>query len=207
MFSLDKARKAIRVQIAKLARLLDKVSKGRITPDQITWVSVAAHVPVAVFIAYGKLELAALLMVFFGLFDVLDGELARYKKTASPHGMVLDASTDRLKETLVYAGIAYYLSQTAYYSWAFVPMVALGTILTVTYIKAKGEVAYAINHKASDHHYVNRFFSEGLVSFEARTTIIIVGLLAGQLLLATGLVATLGVISTFERLSFILRKI
>ena len=207
MLTLDQPRKAIRRIAARIVRFIDKASNGKVTPDQITWIGVIAHLPVAFLIAYGRFELAALLMIVFGLFDVLDGELARYKKIASPRGMVLDASTDRIKETMIYSGIAYYLSQTAYFSWAWVPMLALGGILTVTYIKAKGEVAYAINHQSTDHHKVNRHFNEGLVSFEGRTLIIIIGLITGQILLAAGLIAGLGIISTFERLQAITKEV
>lgn len=204
---LDQPRKLIRKQISKVARALDKLTGGRITPDQITWVGVTAHLPIAVLIGYGKLELAGLLLIFFGLFDVLDGELARYKKVASPRGMVLDASTDRVKEVMIYSGIAYYLTETAYASWAFLPLIACGTSLTVSYIKAKGEVAYVINNKSTDHHKINRMFSEFLVPFEARIGIIILGLLTGEVLIATFVVAVLGTISIFERIHFINKRI
>ena len=207
MVSLNKSRRAVRRVVAKLARFIDKASNGRITPDAITWTGVVAHLPIAILIAYGKLELAGVLLIFFGLFDVLDGELARHKKIASPRGMVLDASTDRVKEVMIYSAIAYNISQTAYFSWAWIPMLALGTTLTVTYIKAKGEVAYAINNKSSDHHQLNRHFDEGLVPFEARIFIIIIGLFAGQLLLASVLVAILGTVSMFERIKFITKKV
>lgn len=203
MKSLDAARKSVRSAIAGLARSLDKASKGKITPDTVTWVGVAAHLPIALMIGQGDLAWAGILMIFFGLFDVLDGELARYQKTASPRGMIIDASTDRIKEVLVYSGAAYYLSQTADYSWSFLPLLACGSILTVSYIKAKGEVAYAIKTKTNDHHKVNRLYNEGLVPFEIRTLVFILGLLTGQVLLASAIVAVLGTISIFERISFI----
>ncbi|HEX5456096.1 MAG TPA: CDP-alcohol phosphatidyltransferase family protein [Candidatus Saccharimonadales bacterium] len=207
MQALDESRNFVRFEIAKLAKALHRLSGGRITPDGITWAGVAAHLPIALLIAYGYLWQSGLLMIFFGLFDVLDGELARYNKTASPRGMMLDASTDRLKEVMIYGGIAYYLSQTAYSAWSFVPLIACGSILTVSYIKAKGEVAYAINHKPDDHHKVNRMYSEGLVPFEMRTLIIIIGLLINQVLIVSGLVAGLAIISVFERISFIGSKV
>ncbi len=193
--------------MARLAKKIDKASGGLVSPDAITWSGVAAHLPIALFIAYGYLSLAGLLMIIFGLFDVLDGEMARHKKVASPRGMVLDASTDRVKEVLVYSGIAYYLSQTVYYSWAYLPLIACGAILTVSYIKAKGEAAYAVKHKAEDHHKLNRMYSEGLVPFEVRTAIIIIGLLIHQVVLACLLVAILGIISVFERLKFIGKQV
>lgn len=207
MLLLDDSRKFIRFQTSRLAKSLDKLTGGHLSPDAVTWTGVIAHLPIAVLIGYGKLELAAVLLIFFGLFDVLDGELARFKKVASPRGMMLDASTDRVKEVLIYSGIAYYLTQTAYFSWAFVPLIACGTSITVSYIKAKGEVAYAINHKPDDHHKLNRMYNEGLIPFEVRIGIIIIGLLAGQALLASGLVAILGTISVFERIRFIGRNV
>lgn len=207
MLLLENIRRIVRFGVARLARTLDRLSKGRLTPDFITWTGVIAHLPIAAGIAYGKLEIAGLLLIFFGLFDVLDGELARYQKTASPRGMMVDASTDRIKEVAIYSGVAYYLSQTAYFSWAWIPVLALGTTLTVTYVKAKGEVAYAIKNKPDDHHKLNRMYDEGLVPFEVRIGIIIIGLLAGQVLIASGLVAILGTISIFERIRFIGGKV
>lgn len=204
---LDTLRGFTRFRMAKLARWLDKRSGGIISPNSITWTGVAAHLPIALFIAFGQLTLGGILMIIFGLFDVLDGEMARYKKIASPRGMLLDASTDRVKEVLVYSGIAYYLTQTAYFSWAFMPLLACGATITVSYIKAKGEVAHAIKHKSDDHHKLNRMYGEGLVSFEVRTSIIIAGLITHHILFACILVAVLGTISIFERLSFIGKRV
>lgn len=204
---LDSLRQLVRTYMARLAKKIDKLSGGIVSPDSITWAGVAGHLPIALFIAFGQLHTAAILMIIFGLFDVLDGEMARYKHIASPRGMVVDASTDRVKEVLVFSGIAYYLSQTAYFSWSFMPLLACGAIITVSYIKAKGEVAYAIRHKPDDHHKVNRKYSEGLVPFEIRTAIIILGLLIGHVLLACTIVALLGIYSIFERLSFITKRI
>lgn len=203
MQALDVIRKFVRAEMADLAKFLDKISNGRITPDTVTWVGVAAHLPIAFLIAYGHLAWAGIFMIFFGLFDVLDGELARYQKVASPRGMMLDASTDRIKEVLVYSGAAYYISQTANSSWSFIPLLACGSIITVSYIKAKGEVAYAIKSKTDDHHKINRLYNEGLVPFETRTFLFILGLFVNQVLLSSAAVALLGVISIFERISFI----
>lgn len=207
MLIIDSLRQFFRTNIRKLAKVLDKLTDGRLTPDTVTWVSVLAHLPIAVLIGYGKLELAAVLLVIFGLFDILDGELARLQKVASPRGMVLDASTDRIKEFLIYSGAAYYISRSAESGWVWLAVAACGTTLTVSYIKAKGEVAYAIKTKATDHHKINRLFNEGLVPFEGRITILIIGLAINQLLLAVGIVAVLGIISTFERLFYITKKI
>ena len=87
-----------------MAKLIDKTTKGWVTPDMVTLFGFAMHLPIAWFIATGADLWAAGLLIVFGLFDTLDGELARLQQKASARGMLLDASTDRMKEVLLYTG-------------------------------------------------------------------------------------------------------
>src|SRR5476651_1257012 len=107
----DTIRNLVRAQARIVAIFLDHATKGKLTPNMVTIAGLIAHIPIAWLIATGAHNLlAALLLVIFGLFDALDGELARTQKRASTSGMVLDASTDRMKETLLYIGVAYVLA-------------------------------------------------------------------------------------------------
>lgn len=190
-----------------MAVWLDKASAGRVTPAMITTIGVVMHVPVAFLVAVGELHLAALLLTIFGLFDVLDGELARYQKRASRQGMLYDATTDRIKEFLIYSGVAAYLADGPQAEWTFLAVLASGASITVAYVKAKGEAALAIKKTFADHHKLNRRFNEGLAPFEIRITIIVLGLLFNQVLFATALVAVLAVVTIFMRLQSIGRQI
>lgn len=177
--------KAVRKVMAHIAMWLHRVSKGRITPNMITWTGVIVHVPIAVLIGMGYFWQGAILLVIFGLFDTIDGELARRTGQSSPSGMVLDASTDRVKETFIHAGIAYYLATSANPEFAVFAALALGFSLSVTYLKAKAEVAYAVVHKGKvDHHTLNRMFSDGIFPFEVRMALVVVGLLTGYIVIA-----------------------
>ena len=203
----EKVNNLVRWRIKSVASGLNKKTNGTLTPDTITVFSVAAHIPIAIMIALDQLLLAGVLLIVFGLFDVLDGELARLQKSASPKGMVFDASSDRIKETLVFSAIAYNISQTSGGEWAFLAALALGGAVSVSYAKAKSEVALALRRTDTDHHRINRYFSEGIAAFEIRTALIILGLLSGQLLLATAVVALLASVAMFERLYVYLRKL
>jgi len=151
----------------------------------ITWAGLLLHIPIALLIAYGFLWQGAILLVIFGLFDTLDGELARLTNRASPAGMVLDASTDRIKETFIHGAIAYYLIQSAHPEYAVFAVLALGFSLSVTYLKAKAEVAYAAIHPGKvDFQKLNRMFSDGIFPFEVRMALIVVGLLSGYIVIA-----------------------
>src|SRR5882762_3925703 len=104
---LDAVRTLVRSIIRRLARLINVVTGGRVSPNAVTITSLLAHIPIAWLIATRHNVWAAGLLVIFGLFDVLDGELARLQGTTSTAGMLLDSVTDRMKEVLLYTGAAY----------------------------------------------------------------------------------------------------
>lgn len=204
---VDTIRTAIRRHIHRLAVWLDHKTRGGLTPDTVTFVGVLMHIPIALLIAKGALAAAAVLLAIFGLFDVLDGELARHQKRASTRGMILDATTDRIKETMLYGGVAYYLAMNGSPEWAFLAVIACGASITVSYAKAKGEAALALRKHITDHHKLNRHFKEGMVPFEIRMTILVIGLLFNQLVLATGLIAVLAVLTVIGRLQTIAKEV
>lgn len=204
---VETANKFVRTTIRHIAVYLNKKTNGQVSPNLVTTLSLAGHLPVAFYIMSDQLLIAGILLIFFGLFDVLDGELARLQKSAGPKGMVYDASSDRIKEVLIFSAVTYYISQSSSSEWSFLAALALGASLTVSYAKAKAEVGLTIKNRLIDHHKVNRYFSEGIVSFEIRMALMTAGLLFNNLLLATSLVAILGTYSMFERLYIYLKRI
>ncbi len=204
---VDAVRMAVRKFMKWVAALLNKITHGSLHPNFITIIGVIMHAPIALLIAVGKLEIAGVLLIIFGLFDTLDGELARLQGRASVYGMFLDASTDRIKEVLLYGGTAYYLSTGSHRLWASAAVIACGASITVSYIKAKGEVALAAKHKDLSHHQINNYYKEGLVPFEIRMFVLVVGLLSGQILIATVVIAVAATYTVFERLIYIGRKL
>lgn len=165
-----------------VAAWLYKISKGKLHANVVTWVSVLMHIPIAVLIARGEFWWAMPLLIIFGLFDAVDGALARLSGTANTSGMVLDSFTDRLKETFMHAGVAWFLASSDIPQLAVLPLIALGFSLASNFLKAKAEVAYSVLHDGSiDQHTLNKKFSDGALSFEVRTAIFILGLPLGYI--------------------------
>lgn len=80
------------------------------TPNAITLISFAVGIGAAAAFAVGDrwaLVLGALLLQLSLVIDCVDGEVARATRRFSALGAWLDASTDRVKEFLAYAGLAY----------------------------------------------------------------------------------------------------
>ena len=82
----------------------------RITPNQITLISFAIGLLSAYEFSRGdfwSIFTGALLLQLSIIVDCVDGELARYTRRFSQLGAWLDAITDRIKEYLVFFGLAY----------------------------------------------------------------------------------------------------
>lgn len=205
MDPLDAIRNSVRKIMHLLAVGLNKLSGGKLTPNTVTIVGLLAHLPIAYLIATRHNLKAAALLVIFGLFDTLDGELARLQKRDSPAGMLLDASTDRMKEVMLYTGAAYAISSGAHSQFAAWAVVACGASLTVSYVKAKGETAVAKSRLSASQ--VNHLFADGLMRFEVRMAVLVVGLLTNRLLTTLILIGILSSVTALTRLVKISRKI
>ena len=195
---LDACRTLVRGWMNLLAVILNKLSGGKLSPNAVTILALLMHLPIAWLIATGHYWWAAGLLLIFGLFDALDGALARLQKRAGNAGMLLDATTDRIKETILYCGAAYSFINGPRPVFAVWAVAACGASLCVSYVKAKGETA------VSDHNLtpneINRLFQDGLLRFEIRMTILILGLVSGRLALAVVLIAISSTITAFGRL-------
>ena len=78
--------------------------------------------------------LGALLLIVSGVFDVLDGAVARVTHRVSKAGSFNDSTLDRLAEVAVYGGIIY-----GKYAPPVLVLLALGFSLLVSYTRAKGD--------------------------------------------------------------------
>lgn len=195
---LDSCRAIVRHGAHGLAKLLNTISGGKLSPDAITYTSLLGHVLIAFELGTRHFVWAAGLLVIFGLMDTLDGELARLQNRASPAGMLLDASTDRMKETLLYIGAAYALIQLGNPGFAVWAVAVCGGSLVVSYVKAKGETA--VISSGATHSTVNRLFQDGLMRYEVRMFVLVVGLLAGHLGWTLVVLAVLSWLTAFSRL-------
>jgi CDP-diacylglycerol--glycerol-3-phosphate 3-phosphatidyltransferase len=202
MSLIDAIRNRVRAVMRTLARWLNAATGGKLHPDMVTVFGFLMHVPIALFIGSGHFGWAALFLLVFGLFDTLDGELARLQKRDSPSGMLLDASTDRMKEVLIYTGIAYYFAMGDHPATAAWACAALGASVCVSYVKAKGEAAVAAG-KPIPHATLNRMFKDGLLTFELRMFVLLVGLLTGWLLPIVAAIAILASYTALQRLVLI----
>jgi CDP-diacylglycerol--glycerol-3-phosphate 3-phosphatidyltransferase len=99
----------------------------------------ALSLAAALSIVANQLLLALILLLFAGLLDVVDGELARRRAQASAGGAFLDSNLDRLSEAAVYTGLIVLWLESAPHWWIGLALAALIGSLMVSYARARAE--------------------------------------------------------------------
>jgi len=115
---------------------VERLLVGRVSPNYITLISVALCAATGIAIAAGHLPRAVWLYVFAGIFDVLDGRIARKTGKLSATGALFDSVSDRWGEWFVFTGYAWLLHDSP---WLLAVMAAVGGSMMVSYTRARAE--------------------------------------------------------------------
>lgn len=108
-----------------------------ITANGATWIALVLGLGAGVAMGFSMFGLACLLATWSVLFDILDGQIARFTNTGSNAGEVLDAATDRYTEFAFVGGAAFAFRDEP---WQMgVCMAALLACFMVSYASAKAE--------------------------------------------------------------------
>jgi CDP-diacylglycerol--glycerol-3-phosphate 3-phosphatidyltransferase len=120
-----------------------------LTPNAVTSIGFALNVGVAVIFILGAEEgnrgdlsyvgWAGGLILFAGLFDMLDGQVARLGNMKSTFGALYDSVLDRYSELIMFLGICYYLVGHHYFLSSLFAFVALIGSMMVSYVRARAE--------------------------------------------------------------------
>lgn len=138
MTKLVEIRKKIAIYLTR--PILHLLVKTSVTPNTITWFGFLLSVVAAALIATGSLLVAGILVLVAGLFDLLDGALARRTKQTTNFGAILDSTLDRLAETLILLGVLILYAKAQSIVGIMLASIAIPSSLLVSYIKAKAEV-------------------------------------------------------------------
>lgn len=134
-------------------KIINPVVKGLIkmgvTPNVITTTGLVLNIiAAALFIYAGYLAreesffyvgLGGGVVLFAGLFDMLDGRVARMGNKVSRFGAFYDSVLDRYSELFTLFGLFFFLVLQGYVAWAIVAFVALIGSIMVSYVRARAE--------------------------------------------------------------------
>ena len=167
--------------------LLAGLYRAGVRPWQLTLASLGANVAAGALLLSGERFVPAVLLVVAGMFDVLDGSLARLRGEERRSGAFLDSVLDRVSDTVLFACLSWSLSGQGQRTAAALALVTLVVSLLVSHVRAEAEAAGVP-------------MSEGLFQRLERYVVLILGLaIPGALLPALALLAGLGGVTLGQR--------
>lgn len=142
----DKLQKNIYSLINPLVKGLIKIG---FTPNLVTVTGLILNIGVAVIFIKGAEQgnrgdlsyvgWAGALILFAGLFDMLDGQVARLGNMSSTFGALFDSVLDRYSELIMFLGICYYLVAHHYFFSSLAAFIALIGSMMISYTRARSE--------------------------------------------------------------------
>ena len=166
------------------------LSKSGIKPDALTFTGLAINIGAAYVIATGHFPLGGILILVAGLFDLLDGALARFAKKTTKFGAILDSAVDRISEAAIFCGLlVWYMPGRSEILLIFA--VLIGSFL-VSYIRARAE-GLGLECKG------------GLFTRAERVIVLAVGLLVNQVIIALWILVVFVYITVVQRLVYLRR--
>ena len=113
--------------------------KSRLKPNNLTWIALAISIIAAGAIAANQLLIGGILVLLSGLFDILDGALARLTNQATRFGALLDSTFDRISDAIVFLGLLIlYIGSGGVLEIVLIFLALIGALLT-SYVRARAE--------------------------------------------------------------------
>jgi phosphatidylglycerophosphate synthase len=128
---------------AKLGHFLDSPLKSvakriPLSPNILTLIGFLITVVAALVIPY-NIKLGGILILFGGIFDMLDGIVARVNGKTTRFGAFLDSVLDRYSDAFLFLAIAWYLAGKGNHTGAFLSIGTLVGAFLISYTRARAE--------------------------------------------------------------------
>lgn len=169
------------------------IGQTGISPNALTITGFLLNLGIAYMLARGLFFWSGLAIIFAGLFDALDGAVARASNKVSRFGAFLDSNLDRFSEAVVYFGLLlHYIQHGPTINTILVYAAIIGSLM-VSYARARAEG-------------IGVELKEGLLTRFERIAILVIALLLDVVPLALWVLAILTNLTAFQRMYLVWRK-
>lgn len=192
MPNLEEIRKNLGSRIAN--PIVGILGRTGMSPDVISSIGLAIDIGAAYLVATGHFFLGGVLVLIAGLFDLLDGALARSTKQTTKFGAILDSTFDRISEAAIFCGLLIsFMSRRASTLEIVLIFVALIGSFLVSYTRARAE-GLGLECKV------------GLFTRAERVIVLAIGLLINQIFIALWVLVVFVYITVAQRLFYLWRQ-
>jgi CDP-diacylglycerol--glycerol-3-phosphate 3-phosphatidyltransferase len=122
-----------------LYKIVHALAATRIHPNTLTFIGLLINIWAALYFAQGSFRAAGGVMILAGLFDMVDGRVARAQNRVTEFGAFFDSVIDRYSDLVLYLGLLVYYANIGRNRYAVLVGIAMAGSVMVSYTRARAE--------------------------------------------------------------------
>jgi len=162
---------------------------SKIHPNALTFIGLLINVWAAVLLGFGKFWQAALVIIGAGIFDMVDGRVARHTNQVTRFGAFFDSVLDRYSDLGLLMGLLVYYASINRNFYVVLTAVVMTASVMISYTRSRAE-------------NVIPACKVGFLERPERIVLIIIGALFDRMAQVLWVIAILGNITVFHRMYF-----
>lgn len=169
--------------------IVNALALSRVHPNVLTFIGLLINIWAAFLFGYGRFVFAGIVVIGAGLFDMVDGRVARETNRVTRFGGFFDSVLDRYSDLALLVGLlVYYASINRFFYVVLTAIVMTGTVL-ISYARARAENTIPK-------------CKIGFLERPERVVLIIIGALANRMAPVLWVIAVLSNITVISRIIY-----
>lgn len=182
--------RAIGLGANKIIRLIVRgLALSKINPNVLTFIGLVINAIAATFLAIGQFRTAGFIIIFAGLFDMVDGRVARETNQVTRFGAFFDSVLDRYSDLALLMGLLVYYGTIARPFYVVLTAVVMTASVMISYSRTRAE-------------NIIPTCKVGFLERPERVVLLIIGALFDRMAPVLWVVAVLGNITVIHRMIF-----
>src|SRR5438309_11660543 len=132
--------RAIGLGANRIIRLIVRgLALSRINPNVLTFFGLVINIVAASFLATGRFRTAGLVIIFAGLFDMVDGRVARATNQVTRFGGFFDSVLDRYSDLALLVGLLVYYGTINRPAYVVLTAIVMTASVMISYTRSRAE--------------------------------------------------------------------
>ncbi len=182
--------RAIGLGAGKIIRLFVRaLALSRINPNVLTFLGLVVNMVAAYLLAAGRFQAAGVVIIFAGLFDMVDGRVARATNQVTRFGAFFDSVLDRYSDLALLVGLLVYYGTINRPAYVVLTAIVMTASVMISYTRTRAE-------------NIIPTCKVGFLERPERVVLLIIGALTGRMAPVLWVIAVLGNLTVIHRMIF-----
>src|SRR5579863_1347016 len=166
---------------------------SRIHPNVLTFLALVINIAAAALLAVGQFRWAGVVIIGAGLFDMVDGRVARETNRVTRFGGFFDSVLDRYSDLALLVGLLVWYGSINRFGYVVLTAIVMTASVMVSYVRARAENTIPT-------------CKVGFMERPERVVLFIIGALFDRMAPVLWIIAVLGNLTVIDRMVFTYRE-